>query len=293
MIGTVEWALAEHLQRADPDLASATRGMYRGQAGHLARLLGRASVAQLRRAQVDAYAAQRAEEGAGAETRRKELLLLRAALRTARQLGTAPAEPEELLLPQLRSAYTPRERWLEHAEYERVARELAPEPRLQLLVACFSGARRSELIRMSWEDIDWKRGVMLIHGTKTKKSRRYLPLPDAMRRALHPLRRARGSILGSLSNIYRDINRACAAAGVPRFSLNDCRRTFASWMLQEGVPLYDVARLLGHGSIAMVQQVYGHLSAESLRRAVDKLPRGKGKRKSRGTRRPSSDREGT
>jgi integrase len=278
VLGSVEWALAEHLQRAQPDLAAATRSMYLCQAGHVVRLLGGLAVVQLRRMHIDAYVAQRDAEGAGAETRRKELLLLRSALRTVRRLGTGTAEPEDLLLPQLRSAYTPRERWLEHAEYERVCKELAPDTRLQVLVACYSGARRSELIRMSWEDIDWKRGVMLIHGTKTKKSRRYLPLPAALRQALQPLRKAHGPILAPFGNIYREINRACRKVGIRRFSLNDCRRTFASWMLQEGVPLYDVAKLLGHGSIAMVQQVYGHLSAESLRRAVEKLPGGAAQR---------------
>ena len=68
---------------------------------------------------------------------------------------------------------------------------------------------------------------------------------------------------------------SCAgvAAKVARFTLNDCRRTFGSWMVQKDVPVFTVSKLMGHSSPNMVQRVYGKLSDESLRRAVDKLPK--------------------
>jgi integrase family protein len=48
------------------------------------------------------------------------------------------------------------------------------------------------------------------------------------------------------------------------------RHTFASWLVQKGVPLHTVAELMGHRSIAMTQR-YAHLSPESLRNAVNLL----------------------
>lgn len=271
--GSVEWALAEHLYRAAPDLAEATRGAYKCQAGHVARLLGGLPVADLRRAHLDQYVAQRNAEQAGPETRRKELMLFRASLRTVRELGAVPSEAAGLLFPKLKSAYVPCDRWLTMEEYQLVHQHLPEQRQLQLVVACFTGARRAELLRMRWEHIDWKRAEITVYQSKPAKSRRMVPLPAELQAALSPIRQSTGKLLGSFNNLYRELDRACRKVDVPRFSLNDCRRTFASWMLQGGVPLYDVSKLLGHRSIAMVQKVYGHLSNDSLKKAVAALPR--------------------
>ena len=273
--GCVEWALGQHLQRAAPDLAEATRGAYAAQAGHVVRLLGRLPVSELRRAHIDQYVARRTSEGVSAETCRKELLLFRASLRCVRGLGVEASEPDATLFPRLRSTYVPRDRWLTFEAYQLVLSHLPPHRKLQLLVACFTGARRSELMRMRWEDIDWKRSELVVHQTKPARSRRTVPLPAELKEVQEQLRLPSGKLLPSFNNFYRELDRAARKAGIAHFSLNDCRRTFASWMLQGGVPLYDVSKLLGHRSIAMVQKVYGHLSDESLRRAVTKLPRSK------------------
>lgn len=276
--GCVEWALGQHLQRAAPDLAEATRGAYAAQAGHVVRLLGRLPVAELRREHIDRYIALRTTEGVGAETRRKELILFRAALRCVRDLGVEPREAEGTLFPRLKSAYVPRDRWLTFEAYQLVFGHLPPHRQLQLLVACFTGARRAELMRMRWEDIDWQRSEIVVHQTKPARSTRRVPLPAELKEVLEQLRQPSGKLLRSFNNFYRELDRAAHKAGVAHFSLNDCRRTFASWMLQGGVPLYDVSKLLGHRSIAMLQKVYGHLSDDSLRRAVEKLPRSRSSR---------------
>ena len=55
-----------------------------------------------------------------------------------------------------------------------------------------------------------------------------------------------------------------------RVVFHTLRHTFASWLVQKGVPLHTVAELMGHRSIAMTQR-YAHLSPESLRNAVNLL----------------------
>jgi integrase len=42
------------------------------------------------------------------------------------------------------------------------------------------------------------------------------------------------------------------------------RHTFASWLVMRGVPLYDVAKLMGHNTIVMTQR-YAHLAPDRLR----------------------------
>jgi integrase len=49
------------------------------------------------------------------------------------------------------------------------------------------------------------------------------------------------------------------------------RHTFASWLVMAGVDLWTVAQLLGHSTIKMVQETYGHLSPNHKRLAVDRL----------------------
>lgn len=48
------------------------------------------------------------------------------------------------------------------------------------------------------------------------------------------------------------------------------RRTFATWLAQNGAGIYEVQKLMGHSSVA-VTQVYSHLVPSELHSAVDKI----------------------
>ena len=54
------------------------------------------------------------------------------------------------------------------------------------------------------------------------------------------------------------------------YSLHCLRHTFASWLVQKGVSIYEVSKLLGHADIKTTQ-IYAHLRNEDLRNAVEKL----------------------
>lgn len=56
----------------------------------------------------------------------------------------------------------------------------------------------------------------------------------------------------------------------PRLHFHSLRHTFATWLVQEGVSIYEVQKLLGHSSIS-VTQVYSHLPASELHGAVNKI----------------------
>ena len=55
---------------------------------------------------------------------------------------------------------------------------------------------------------------------------------------------------------------------VPRYTPHDCRHTAASWLVQDGVPLYDVKALLRHASIQTTQR-YSHLQPDKHERIED------------------------
>ncbi len=72
--------------------------------------------------------------------------------------------------------------------------------------------------------------------------------------------------------LERALRRACKKAGITEFRFHDLRHTFASQLVQLGVDLYTVQRLMGHKDGRMTQR-YAHLSQEKLRGAVKVLDR--------------------
>ena len=66
---------------------------------------------------------------------------------------------------------------------------------------------------------------------------------------------------------YAQIAKSC---GVDSF-LHKLRHTFASQLVQNGVELYTVSKLLGHSSIQMTE-IYAHMAPPTLHRAIAKLP---------------------
>ena len=70
--------------------------------------------------------------------------------------------------------------------------------------------------------------------------------------------------------LVREFCEARDRAGIPDFRFHDMRHTFATRLVQRGVDLYKVQRLLGHKTSLMTQR-YAHHSPESLREGVNVL----------------------
>ena len=70
-----------------------------------------------------------------------------------------------------------------------------------------------------------------------------------------------------MKNIGRSFKSACNRARIENFRIQDLRHTFASWLVMEGAPLFEVSKLLRHASIHMTEQ-YAHLAPDHLHDAV-------------------------
>ena len=80
-----------------------------------------------------------------------------------------------------------------------------------------------------------------------------------------PLRRWRRRL--DPENFSRSFAKLCSRAGLGRWHPHELRHSGASLMLAQGTPLHVVSEILGHASITITKDVYGHL-VEGDRRAV-------------------------
>ena len=118
-------------------------------------------------------------------------------------------------------------------------------------------------------------GGKLTYGTpKSKKSARRVSLPAAVREALVPLVAAKepsdpvfttesGALLRRGNFARRVWKPAVEGAGLPAgLRMHDLRHTHAAWLISAGRPLTAVQRRLGHASIVVTSDIYGHLLPE-------------------------------
>lgn len=172
-----------------------------------------------------------------------------------------------------------RERFLNADEIERLLAEAAKSanPRLKSIVQLLllTGARVSELLHAKWEHVDLNRRKWFIPVSKTGKAR-YVPLAQAAVDTIKALPKVEGSPylipnpdtgkpFVSIKHAWQTARRK---AGLEDARIHDLRHTSASGMVNAGVDLFMVGKVLGHASFASTQR-YSHASQDSLMRAVE------------------------
>lgn len=265
--------------------ADGTLRMYDQKTAHLARVLGQDTVlADIGAAEVDAFLEMRVGEGAARNTISKELTALRGALRIARRRGQFNREVSEVMPIGWSSDYVPRKTFLTKDEVAALMMEIVrdmrgtknPHPRpdraahVAFIVA--TGARWSESLRAERLDIDIDARRVILRGTKTDQSAATIAVSPAVVPLLQiALLCAPGDrvLFRKWPAVRRDMAMACKRAGIPSVTPNDLRRTAATWLVQAGVPIFAVSKVLRHADTRMVERVYGQLPTADLGRILD------------------------
>lgn len=152
------------------------------------------------------------------------------------------------------------------------------------LLSLRTGLRAGEIFNLRWEDINWENETVLIRDPKSGRNR-YAYLTSTVKAMLETRHaamscdfvfyQANGSPLKEVSRTFeRIVDELGWNKGQtdPRLKVvfHTLRHTFASWLVQQGTPLYTVAKLMGHSTLAMTER-YAHLAPEGLRAAVRDL----------------------
>lgn len=235
------------------------------------------------------------DAGRSAKSTANALGTLQSILRFARRRGWVLADPVELLEPEERPRHPRRrQRVLGWPEIERLLDACPPRGRLLVTTALYSGLRISELLGLIWEDVDFAAGLIRVRAQlsrahrgeparrvapKTPASLREVPLVEQLSHQLVAHRQAspfaapgdwvfatsRGTPQGHRNVARRVLTRAADTAqlngdGWPPLRFHDLRHTFASHLIVDlGLDVAQVSRILGHARITITLDVYTHL----------------------------------
>lgn len=157
-----------------------------------------------------------------------------------------------------------------------------------IMTALFTGLRMSELRGLTWDAIDFERSIIKVRkradrycqmgNPKSKSGKRDIPMGPQLASVLKEWKLAcpTGNLnlvfpngIGNVethsnicNRIFKPLMIECGIVddqGAPRFSLHAMRHAAASLFIEQGWPPKKIQAMLGHSSITMTYDVYGHL----------------------------------
>lgn len=275
------WELYSYAKRVETETARADESSWRL---HIQPTFEHVQLADLKPVDVEIWVVERINAGVGPSAIRRALNLLKAILESAVDNNHLPSNvARKVRHPQ---EAEPVIDWFTLDEVDAIVAEMRArqwyEMAAMTLVMVWAGLRWGEAAALNVEDFDFTASTIDISHTLTQNGKDK-PYPkndasvdlvscpghvlDAVRDVLGD--KTRGRVFTtrrqskdlSGANWRRDWDDVLAAAGVRRRHPHICRHTCASWLVQAGVPLYNVSKQLRHASIQTTQR-YAHLAPE-------------------------------
>ena len=172
-----------------------------------------------------------------------------------------------------------RERYLtsDEANALKLACDCSPNRLLSAIVGLLitTGARKSELLKAKWSDIDLVKRTWTMNMTKNGRGR-HIPLSQAAMDIIGKLPKypdcpwllPNALTMLPFTDIKRSFMAARKLAGLDDICLHSLRHSYASALVGSGVDLYTVGKLLGHVNVASSAR-YAHLANDTLMAAAE------------------------
>jgi integrase len=153
---------------------------------------------------------------------------------------------------------------------------------LVVMLALSTGARRNEILELTWEDVSFDQRRIILRDTKNGETRA-VPLVSTafgLLKEYSKVRRIDTAMVfpraGIKSNQPMSIrvawDNAVTAAKIENFHFHDLRHTCASYLAMDGASLAEISEVLGHKSLEMVKR-YAHLSEQHTMGVVERMNR--------------------
>jgi integrase len=267
------------------------------------RTLGSKRLARLTFADVDALLDAKREAGLAPSTRRLIRSVLVQAINQAIKWRVVTRNEAAMSTPVSIPRTTSRS--MTAAQARRLMKVLKDVPMGCLfMLMLVTGVRRGEALGLRWEDVNLKKGVISIRQqlqridgelkateVKTEKSRRSINLSKSMIQQLkaHKSAQAKERLHSAIwhntgyvftstvgtpldpRNVAKRFGSACRKASIGKWHPHELRHTAASLMLANGIPLQVVSDILGHASIRITSDVYGHVLAPQRQEAAETM----------------------
>jgi integrase len=148
-------------------------------------------------------------------------------------------------------------------------------------VALLTGLRQGEILRLRGYDVDRERRLIHVSSETKNHHSRLVPYPEALETILRELLPDEGRLDALVfaraggeafkrCHIVNGFRKAVRTAELHDCTFHDTRRTYASRLVNRGVSLPVIAKLLGHGATYVTER-YAHVSEGALAAAVARL----------------------
>jgi integrase len=158
--------------------------------------------------------------------------------------------------------------------------EKNPYTVLALRLLLYTGARKNEILKLKWENIQFENNFIYLkeHKTMKRSGARTIPLNARALEALKKVKRQfnnpyvfcgqkENQHLKNIDNLWRRVKNEI---GLENFRIHDIRHSFASFAIKGGASITTVAGLLGHADIKTTMR-YVHLENEFLQKESNKV----------------------
>ncbi len=246
---------------------------------HLLRFFGDKRLSDVTAVDIDVYKRTRLSEGVKQNTVARELVVIRNLFYHAESrnkfFGKNPVRQSGI--PTVNDK---KERVLTTEEERRLLDACPKYLKDAIQLALNTGMRRGEILGLRWDWIDFNENLITLPQTNTKNQEmRKVPVNQLIRKILLERKLLSGgsdfvfpseeSRTGHIYWLNRSFKRACRLADIEGLRFHDFRHTAATRLVESGIPLHAVAKLLGHSTVKITER-YSH-PEESVRKGTDIL----------------------
>jgi len=135
-----------------------------------------------------------------------------------------------------------------------------------------TGVRKSDAINLTWERIHWDRGV--IDMTNQKKGREfYFPITNEVKKILKEIGiKKKGSVFGYSYHGVKFYWRVQKRLNLSRhYTMHELRKTFISYMLERGIRIEEVAKMIDSRDLQTLYNHYAYTSAKTMGKRIDSV----------------------